>query len=42
MKPRMHPNLAALLEVGVMFLPAIPAYLWIWPNLEALKMIFSR
>jgi membrane protease YdiL (CAAX protease family) len=25
---------SALLEVGVMFLPAIPAYLWLWPNLQ--------
>jgi len=25
---------AAMLEVGLMFLPAIPAYLWIWPNVE--------
>jgi membrane protease YdiL (CAAX protease family) len=28
---RMHPGLSALLEVGLMFLPAIPAYLWLWP-----------
>ena len=28
------PGLSALLEVGVMCLPAIPAYLWVWPNLE--------
>ncbi len=27
-------GLSALLEVGVMFLPAIPAYLWMWPSLE--------
>jgi membrane protease YdiL (CAAX protease family) len=27
-------HLTALLEIGLMFLPAIPAYLWIWPNLE--------
>jgi membrane protease YdiL (CAAX protease family) len=30
---RMHPSLTALLEVGILFLPAIPAYLWVWPNL---------
>jgi membrane protease YdiL (CAAX protease family) len=29
-----NPNLSALLEVGVMFLPAIPAYIWIWPNIQ--------
>ena len=34
MKSRLHPSLAALLEVGILFLPAIPAYLWVWPNLE--------
>lgn len=28
-------NRAALLEVGILFLPGIPAYLWIWPNLSA-------
>jgi membrane protease YdiL (CAAX protease family) len=28
------PNLSALLEIGLLFLPTIPAYLWIWPNLE--------
>jgi len=25
---------SALLEIGLLFLPAIPAYLWIWPNLK--------
>ena len=25
---------AALVEIGVMFLPAFPAYLWVWPNLS--------
>ncbi|MBN2550385.1 MAG: hypothetical protein JXB15_14575 [Anaerolineales bacterium] len=30
----LHPGLRTLLEVGVMFLPAIPAYLWVWPNME--------
>ena len=24
----------ALVEVGLLFLPGIPAYLWIWPNVE--------
>lgn len=31
---RIPAGLSALLEVGVMFLPAIPAYLWLWPNVE--------
>jgi membrane protease YdiL (CAAX protease family) len=34
MKRKLSPGLSALLEVGVMFLPAIPAYLWLWPNVE--------
>jgi len=34
MKTRLPTGLSALLEVGVMCLPAIPAYLWVWPNLE--------
>lgn len=28
---RLHPGAAALLWVGVMFLPALPAYAWLWP-----------
>jgi len=31
---RRHPGLAALAKVALMFLPAIPAYLWLWPNVE--------
>ncbi|HSQ18279.1 MAG TPA: hypothetical protein VLM83_11305, partial [Anaerolineales bacterium] len=31
---RLNPSLQSLLEIGLMFLPAIPAYLWVWPNLE--------
>ena len=34
MKSKLPMGLSALLEVGVMFLPAIPAYLWLWPNVE--------
>ncbi len=34
MKSKLPPGFSALLEVGVMFLPAIPAYLWLWPNVE--------
>ncbi len=32
MKSKLPKGLSALLEVVVMFLPAIPAYLWLWPN----------
>ncbi len=28
------PGPTALLEVGLLFLPAIPAYLWLWPSLQ--------
>ena len=34
MKSKLPAGLTALLEVGVMFLAAIPAYLWLWPNVE--------
>lgn len=34
MKKQMHPGCSALLEVCLLFLPAIPAYLWMWPTLE--------
>jgi hypothetical protein len=29
---KLPPGAAALLETGLLFLPAIPAYLWMWPN----------
>lgn len=32
MKNKLHPGFSALLEVSVLFLPAIPAYIWLWPN----------
>ncbi len=35
---RLPSGLTALIEVGIMFLPAIPAYLWIWPNVEGLSL----
>ena len=31
LKSRITPGLGALIEVGILFLPAIPAYLWVWP-----------
>ncbi|HVN55458.1 MAG TPA: CPBP family intramembrane glutamic endopeptidase [Anaerolineaceae bacterium] len=34
MKNQLPPGLSALLEVVVMFLPAIPAYIWLWPNVH--------
>ncbi len=31
---RLTPSQSALVEVGLLFLPAIPAYLWMWPRLS--------
>ena len=33
MKPIPRP----LLEFGVLFLPSIPAYLWVWPNVSGVR-----
>lgn len=37
MNNRYSPSFSALLEIGVLFLPAIPAYLWLWPNLQGMQ-----
>ncbi len=34
MRPRNLRSQTALAEVALMFLPALPAYLWLWPNVE--------
>jgi len=34
MKHPLSPSESAFLEIGLLFLPAIPAYLWMWPNLK--------
>ena len=31
---RLSPAQLALVEIGIMFLPGIPAYLWLWPNVD--------
>jgi membrane protease YdiL (CAAX protease family) len=31
---RLPRGVRALIEVGILFLPGIPAYLWLWPNVE--------
>lgn len=36
--PSRSPYHTALLEIGMLFLPAIPAYLWAWPNLKGLQL----
>ncbi len=30
---KLRPEISALLETGLLFLPAIPALVWLWPNL---------
>ena len=37
MKKQLPPHLSGLIEVGLMFLPGIPAYLWMWPNLKGVQ-----
>jgi hypothetical protein len=37
MNNRQYPSLSVLLEIGILFLPAIPAYIWIWPNLSTMQ-----
>ena len=31
-KTHLHPALSSLAQVAILFLPGIPAYLWVWPN----------
>lgn len=31
---QLHPGLSALVETGILFLPGIPAYFLLWPNLQ--------
>lgn len=33
-KTPLHPSLAALRELGILFLPGIPAFFWLWPNVS--------
>jgi len=39
MGTRLHPALCALVGVGLMFLPAGPAYLWLWPNVRGTEWL---
>lgn len=34
MKLHLSPSQAALVEIGLLFSPALPAYLWLWPNVS--------
>jgi membrane protease YdiL (CAAX protease family) len=39
---RSHPSLAALAEVALLFVPAIPAYLWLWPNAKGTAQLVAQ
>ena len=41
-KIALYPGVAALLEVLLMLLPAIPAYLWMWPNVQGTAQLFAQ
>jgi membrane protease YdiL (CAAX protease family) len=34
MRTRFSPSQSALIEIGLLFLPGIPAYLWLWPLVD--------
>lgn len=34
MPDRLQPAVRALIEIVLLFLPALPAYLWLWPNVD--------
>jgi membrane protease YdiL (CAAX protease family) len=36
---RKNPAISALVEIGVLFLPAVPAYIWLWPNLSGVDQL---
>jgi membrane protease YdiL (CAAX protease family) len=42
MNEKYAPSLTALVEIGLMFLPAIPAYLWAWPYLRGSSLDFFQ
>ena len=35
-----HPGVSALIEVSVLFLPAIPAYIWLWPAVTGTDLLY--
>jgi membrane protease YdiL (CAAX protease family) len=39
MKIHLTPSQSALVEIGIMFLPGIPAYLWLWPNVDGTDLL---
>ena len=36
----LRPEASALLELGILFLPAIPAYIWLWPNVSETDRLY--
>lgn len=42
MKMRLSPSTSALIEVGAMFLPGIPAYIWLWPNVKGTEQTIAQ
>jgi membrane protease YdiL (CAAX protease family) len=34
------PGVSALVEVSILFLPAIPAYIWLWPAVEGTRLFY--
>jgi len=34
MRLKLHPSVKVLIQIGCLFLPGIPAYLWLWPAVE--------
>jgi membrane protease YdiL (CAAX protease family) len=41
MKVHLSPSQSALVEIGMMFLPALPAYIWLWPNVSGSEWLMS-
>src|SRR3990170_6219639 len=37
---KFHPEVSALIEVGMLFLPSIPAYIWLWPAVSGTDLLY--
>ena len=35
-----HPGVPALIEVGILFLSAIPAYIWLWSAVRGTELLY--
>jgi membrane protease YdiL (CAAX protease family) len=40
--PHLSRSGSAFLELGLLFLPAIPAYLWLWPNVSGTQQLIAQ